>query len=77
MVFSLAAPGIYGAKSLIDILGPGNLETSAAYRVFNERFKLIGEVEQRYSAETKEERTLLFMLYLKRVSKTLLNAVNR
>jgi hypothetical protein len=32
---------------------------------------------QRYSAETVEERTLLFMLYLKRVSEALLNAVNR
>jgi len=31
---------------------------------------------QRYSAETKEERTLLFKLHLKRVSKALLNAVN-
>jgi hypothetical protein len=32
---------------------------------------------QRYSAETKEERTLLFKSYLKRVSEALLNAVNR
>jgi hypothetical protein len=31
---------------------------------------------QKYSAETKEERTLSFKLYLKRVSKALLNAVN-
>jgi hypothetical protein len=54
VVFSLAAPGIYGAKSLIDILGPGNLEASAIYRIFNERFKLIGEVEQRLNALIKE-----------------------
>jgi hypothetical protein len=32
--------------------------------------------KQKYSTETKEERTLLFKLYLKRVSKALLNAVN-
>jgi hypothetical protein len=32
---------------------------------------------QRYSAETKEERTLLFKSYLKKVSKALINAVNR
>jgi hypothetical protein len=33
--------------------------------------------KQKYSAETKEERTLLFKLNLKKVSKALLNAVNR
>lgn len=52
---SLAAPAIYGAKSLIDILGPGNLEGSVIYRIFNEHFKLIGEVEQRFNALLKED----------------------
>jgi hypothetical protein len=52
---SLAAPAVYGAKSLIDILGPGNIEGSVIYRIFNEQFKLIGEVEQRFNALIKED----------------------
>jgi hypothetical protein len=52
---SPAAPAVYGAKFLIDILGPGSLEGSIIYGIFNEHFKLIGEVEQRFNALIKED----------------------
>ncbi len=51
-VFSLSSPGINGAVPLIEILGARGFSGSASYRVFDEKLKLIGEVEQTFEARS-------------------------
>lgn len=55
--FSLASPGLYGAIPLIEAFGSGDVSAVAMYKIFDDKMRLIGEVEQRSNFKISDDMT--------------------